>query len=106
MSGRNRDENKAAFLLDHLVFTDSMNTTAPKHVCAFDKFVRVGRYFNVTEQFFYGNVHVRRHEVRLRQAGISISFVERGDNLSLLPKSRRVIDGFQGMPVGSMHHQI
>ena len=42
----------------------------------------------------------------LRQAGFSVSLMKGSGDLSLLPKSGRVIDGFQGMPVGSMHHQI
>ena len=106
VSGRNWDENKAAFLLDHLVFTDAMNTTAPEHISAFDKLMGVGGYFNIAEQFFYGNIYVRRHEGLFRQAGIAVSLMEGSNDLPLLPKSRRVVDGFQGVPVCSVHHQI
>ena len=106
MSGRNRNENKAAFLLDDLVFTDPMNAAAPEHISAFDKFMGVGGYFDITEQFFYGNIHVRRHEVLLCQAGVSVSLMKRSYDLPLLPKGRRIIDALQRMTARSVHCQV
>jgi len=103
---RDRDENKAAFLLDHLVFPNAVDAASPEHISAFDEFVSVSRYFYITKQFFYSHVHVRWHEVRLCQSCISVSLMKRGNDLSLLPKSRRVIDGLQSMPVCSVHCQV
>jgi hypothetical protein len=60
VSGRNRDENKTAFLLEHLVLADAVRTAATEHISAFDKFVGMRRDFNIPEQFFYGNIPVRR----------------------------------------------
>ena len=50
------NQNKASFLLDHLVFTDPVDAASPQNVGTFHKFVGVCGDLNVTEQLFHGDV--------------------------------------------------
>ena len=106
MSRRSRNQDKAAFLLDHFIFTNPMDTASPHYIGTFHELMRMRRYFNVSEKLFYCDVGISRHKILFGQSGFPIFFMERGNDMTLLSQCRRFIHAFKCIPVRSMHHKI